>query len=102
MSDGFAIGLHGRAGAFKGGRVPADHDGKGSILGAQLAAADGRVEELDARGGESLGEFACGSRHDGGVIDNDQTGTGALKHPVRTENNLFNIRRIRQAGENNI
>ena len=56
--------------AGQGGLVAADHDGQGARLGAVGPAADGSVEEPDARLGGKGGQRSTGGRMDRGMDDN--------------------------------
>ena len=56
--------------AFVGRLGAADHDGQGAVDSAALAARDGRVEVVDARLRQPLGDRALGGLGDGAHVDN--------------------------------
>ncbi len=75
-ADRLAIGLHDRLGAGEILLVAAAHDGEHAVLGAGLAARDGRVDEADALFPADAMQLARNLGGGGGVVDED----GALPH----------------------
>src|SRR5262245_38665579 len=84
------------------GFVAADHDRKGTVLGAGLAAGDRRVEESRA----ALAGFRIKLASDGGgsrgVVDGDCPGLQALEHSVWSQRDGAQVLVVADAGENEI
>ena len=89
-------------GAFDLVLVAADHDAERPVGCAFAAAADGRVEHLDALGAQLLGDIDGRLRADRAEIDDQRAGLNAGKDAVLAENDLLDVRRIADADGDNV
>ena len=91
---------------LEGGGLPARHDGQPALDRASFAAADRRVEHLDADLGPGPCELTRGLRPDRGEVDiqdaSSTRGFQGLEYPERAQCYLLHLRPVRQHGDDHL
>ena len=82
--------------------VAADHDGEGGVLRADVAAADGCIQEFDAFFCEHIPHMHGSAGRDGAHIDEDHAFVRALDNAARAQGDAFHVGRIGQHGDGDV
>ena len=91
MNDGLAHRLPARLQTIDDVFVAADHDRQPRLLGADIAAGNGRVDAVDVRGGGLCGDFDGQGRLAGRHVDQDVAGLATGQGAVLAEHDAPHV-----------
>ena len=95
VHDGLADRVEDRLGGREVLGRAADHDRQRSVLGAGLAAGDGRVEQPEAALARGLRQLGGDVRPDAGEVDHERARGGAVEHAVLAGEHLLDVGGVR-------